>query len=233
MPSISFRSVVLVLLCIVQYFDQSDAWIPSLSPRKTFVLMSTLGPTTADAIEGEASISFSSSNHLSDTSTDDSTSSTSDVSPGTGTNGGLWKGWGSPPYVALITERSAWQSEERVEEPIMAITAAVRNQQVALVSVRVCADNQKDQTAVEERVVEMTKRLLTLAKEHRFTVVVSSEWIEAAILAKADGVHVKESHRPLIGDIRSRYAAANNGKECIIGTSAHSIESALDAWSEY
>ena len=128
MPSAPFRSVVLVLLCIVRYFGQSNAWIPSLSPRKTFDLTFALGPTTADAIEGEASISFSSSNHLSDTSTDDSTSSTSDISASTGINEGLWKVWGSPPCMALITERSACQSEERVEETTMAITAAVRNQ---------------------------------------------------------------------------------------------------------
>ena len=135
-------------------------------------------------------------------------------------------------WLSLPNDRHANQNNES-KKPSWPLRQHVENEQVALVSVRVSADNEKDRTAVEERALEMTKRLLTLAKEHRFTVVVSSEWIEAAILAKADGVHVKESHRPLIGDIRSRYAAANNGKECIIGTSAHSIESALDAWSEY
>jgi thiamine monophosphate synthase len=58
-----------------------------------------------------------------------------------------------------------------------------------------------------------------------FQVVVSSDWVSAAVEAKAHGVHVKEMHRHLMQDIRRKL-----GGEPLIGTSAHSVESAVSAF---
>jgi thiamine-phosphate diphosphorylase len=62
--------------------------------------------------------------------------------------------------------------------------------------------------------------------ECSFQVVLSSDWVDAAVEAKAHGVHVKESHRHRIPDIRSKF----RGEPCLIGTSAHSVDSATSAF---
>ena len=90
--------------------------------------------------------------------------------------------------------------------------------------------------------------------EHQFSVVLSSDWIQTALECRAHGVHVKESHRHLIPSIREQWhhrrryylrhspsssssaaaaALPMRPRRLLIGTSAHSVESALNAWDHY
>ena len=57
-------------------------------------------------------------------------------------------------------------------------------------------------------------------------VLVVNDNIEAAIDGGADGVHVKEKDAASIPSVRERFAKSGRSS-CIIGTSCHSIESAL------
>lgn len=134
-----------------------------------------------------------------------------------------------------------------MEESYNTIAKAVSEQpdSVSLVSIRL---KDCDSDKVLERAVELTKRLLQLSKNCKdrglistedqepspcpsFKVVCSSDWVEAAVLGGAHGVHVKEHHLPQIPSIRERLSITNSN--CWIGTSAHSVESAVNSYREY
>jgi thiamine monophosphate synthase len=75
----------------------------------------------------------------------------------------------------------------------------------------------------------------SIVKDSSFRVVVSSDWVDAAVAAGAHGIHVKEMHRHRIPDIRRQFgadraAAAAADDNVLIGTSAHSVESAISAF---
>lgn len=133
-----------------------------------------------------------------------------------------------PPYLAVITEPNTCDSEERMNTTLEAIEAAVSTQQVALVSVRIGKPADISQEDIDSRVKDLTRRILDLKDKNNFHVVVSSDWVGTVDASSKVGIHVKESHRGQIPDIRDRL-----GNDVLIGTSAHSIESALDAVSKY
>lgn len=135
-----------------------------------------------------------------------------------------------PPYLAVITEPDACDSHERIHATIQAIQSAVSTGKVALVSVRVVKPKHVESTReFEERVVTLTTQLVAMASVHPFRVVVTSDWVDSAIMACAHGIHVKERDRSRIPEIRQLFAS----KIPLIGTSAHSVSSALKASSEY
>jgi thiamine monophosphate synthase len=63
-------------------------------------------------------------------------------------------------------------------------------------------------------------------------VVVSGDWMDQGLQAKAHGIHFKEAHRHRILDLVSS-AHYKDGEEIIIGTSAHTVESAMAAVETY
>ena len=130
------------------------------------------------------------------------------------------------PFLALITERGSCDSDEALSTQLEILKDAIGTQKIHLVSVRINMESSKD------RVLYLIENLLRYVDHcgSKCRVVVSSDWIDAAVEAKAHGVHVKETHRHLIPEIRTKYQQAGL-KEPIIGTSTHSIESALDALS--
>jgi thiamine-phosphate diphosphorylase len=111
---------------------------------------------------------------------------------------------------------------------IDAISSAVSTGKVSLVSVRIVQPQHvTNSETFEHLVVELTRRLVALSEEHSFRVVVTSDWVSAAIQACAHGIHVKEKDRWTIPDIRKEFAP----RVPLIGTSAHSVSSALEAAS--
>ena len=145
-----------------------------------------------------------------------------------------------PPYLALITEPDACDTPARMDATVKSITSAVSTGQVDLVSVRVVQPEEQDNmVCVEEfkkRVVQLTTRLVELSaqEQHAFSVVVTSDWVDAAVQASAHGIHVKERHRSRIPEIRQEFLSSSlSSVRPLIGTSAHSVSSALDVWSLY
>jgi len=134
------------------------------------------------------------------------------------------------PYLTVITEPDACDSEERMSTSFQAISSAVSTGKVALVSVRVVQpQHEKSPELFEKRVVELTRQLVALSSEYPFRVVVTSDYVDAAIQSSAHGIHVKERHRSRITEIREQFAP----RIPLIGTSAHSVSSALEATSLY
>lgn len=135
----------------------------------------------------------------------------------------------APPYLAIIAERNACNSQEKMQSTLEAIEAAVSTQQIALVSVRI--GKPKDPTRLNEiegRVKKLTNKILKMTEKNNFHVVVSSDWVETLEESSSVGVHFKQHHRHLIPSVREKL-----GPGALIGTSAHSIESALESIAEY
>lgn len=134
------------------------------------------------------------------------------------------------PYLAVITEPDACDSEDRMNATIKAISSAVSTGKVALVSVRIVQPKHVAKAEeFEHRVVDLTTRLVALTEEHSFRIVVTSDWVPAAVRALAHGIHVKERDRSRIPDIRNQFAP----RIPLIGTSSHSVASALETSSLY
>lgn len=74
--------------------------------------------------------------------------------------------------------------------------------QVNLVSVRVNVMSSDRQNA--QNIVSFTRQLMEWSEEGNFQVVVSSDWVDAAVEAGAHGIHVKEIHRHRIPSIRNK-----------------------------
>jgi len=131
------------------------------------------------------------------------------------------------PMLAIITEIDACDTPNRVEETLAVLETILQGNEeefVQLISVRVSPSSSR------ELVVDLISSLVKMAATHKSCtkIVVSSDWLEAALEGKAHGLHVKESHRNRIPSIRQRFQDAGLPVP-LIGTSAHSIASALDA----
>lgn len=113
-----------------------------------------------------------------------------------------------------------------MEETLKAIHSAVSSRKVALVSIRTNPPSETAMQYFEEQVMELTRRVVMLSQSFPFLVVVSSDWVHVGIQAGAHGVHVKESHRDQIPEIRRIFPYPP-----IIGTSSHGVDSALHAWA--
>ena len=162
------------------------------------------------------------------------------------------------PYLAVITESHSCDSDEAMMTALQQLNQAMSSNQIDLISVRIAPlleDNDLKKIQ-EKRVYQMTRQLVewsdsseteqescavgrTAAQENQAAavrIVVSSEWIDAAIEARAHGIHFKESHQHRIPTIRQWLLdSPRNGSLCpfLIGTSAHSVESARQAWLAY
>lgn len=134
-----------------------------------------------------------------------------------------------PPYLAVITEPNSCDNMERMQTALDAIANAVSTQQVYLVSVRINEAPGVSHEDMKARVKELTTKIMDLKSNNTFHLVVSSDWVETIEASwEVVGVHVKENNRSLIPAIRDRL-----GNGVLIGTSAHSTESALDAAFNY
>ena len=141
-----------------------------------------------------------------------------------------------PPYLAIITERDACNTHEHVEATFEAISKAVETGKVDVVSIRLSRPtNDKELFDVHNRALDLTKRLVQLAENTEsepptgtpnFWVVCSSDWVDLALEANAHGVHVKEAHISKIPNIRQAAIRSN----FVIGTSTHSVSSAIDSY---
>ena len=130
--------------------------------------------------------------------------------------------------MAVITEPGACDSDDTCQRAVEALSQAVSNGKVDLISLRqqVPSDGQKRE-AVLRRLVKLGQQLLALPAASSFRLVVSSDWVEVLDQVKVHGIHVKESHRERIPILRAKYP------RLLIGTSAHSVESALDAYQRF
>jgi hypothetical protein len=153
------------------------------------------------------------------------------------------------PILAIITETDACDTEGKMEHTYATVKKAVSTGKVDLVSVRLSLPPQYDENGEEnfsyleilERSNRLTKKLVELSltrsrrRESRhtdrsqqprspfaFVVVCSSDLVSVAVNARANGVHVKEHHLDKLPDIVSRF-----DYPIVIGTSTHSVESAL------
>jgi thiamine-phosphate diphosphorylase len=143
-----------------------------------------------------------------------------------------------PPNLAIITEPDACATDEHAEATFSAIAKAVETTHVDLVSVRLTKPEVDDFPKVYGRALELTKQLVRLADKSipsslsgipAFRVVCSSDWVDLAIEANAHGVHVKEFHLPKIVGIRQLASR----DDFLIGTSAHSVQSAVESYATY
>ena len=124
------------------------------------------------------------------------------------------------PFLAVITEPGGCDSDDRLENTMRVLDQATCLDNVDLISVRIA--RQERNPDQEHRVEKLIRYLVERSVGNKYRVVVSSDWIETGLVAGAHGVHFKESHRALISTIH------RDG--LLIGTSAHSVESALDAY---
>jgi len=130
---------------------------------------------------------------------------------------------------------------------------------IDLISIRVIpplGDNDEDDvgddnSAFHRRLIELIREIMRIKKQQKLLSnyqdykVVVNDHVEAAVIAQADGVHVKERHVKDIPLIRAKfedYTSANIAEDeerrtqessIIIGTSAHTIESAVENWKCY
>ena len=142
-----------------------------------------------------------------------------------------------PPFLAVITEPDACDSDPSMERTFHALSQAVSTGHVDLISLRQAvpakAEKQKE---VAHRLLQLAQRLMGLSLKFGFRVVISSDWIDEVYMPTTrthatcccvHGIHVKESHRAQIPALRQCDA------NILIGTSAHSVESAVNAWQTY
>ena len=137
--------------------------------------------------------------------------------------------WGTPPYIAVITEPDACISMVRVEETIQAIEQAVMSGGVNLVVLRV--DDSSDEGDFHKWV--LLKRLAELRMKFNFLLVVNND-VDIVLKALSDnmcvdGVHVKEHNAHMIPSVRSE--SRKFSKNIVIGTSCHSLQSATTSYN--
>lgn len=148
-----------------------------------------------------------------------------------------------PPYLAIITEPDACATSEKTEATFDAIVNATSTGRIDVVSIRLedtAGDPEESVRSVRERALDLTRRLVCLADDTatsstatnripQFLVVCSSDLENLAVEANAHGVHVKESHLSQIPTIRQ----AARRDDFVIGTSTHSISSAIESYNFY
>lgn len=171
------------------------------------------------------------------------------------------------PYLALITETNACDTDERVNETFETIKNALgeTNQNgIDLISIRVIKNSDKDKDDdFQRRVVNLAKRIMVLKKsiiekcrssivseneeENNDFLVVINDNVNAALESNVDGIHVKESKVSEITKIRQLFQENQQRKKrvntklqerekkqrIIIGTSAHSVDTALSTCRKY
>jgi thiamine monophosphate synthase len=141
--------------------------------------------------------------------------------------------YSNPPFLAIITESDSCDDDSRLEMTLEALRKAISTNQVDLISVRVAVPGSKLELMERKtRVEALVRQLVTwrnTSSDSRFKVVVSSDWIDTALQAGAHGVHFKETHRSRI----HYYQRQVKPYVPLIGVSAHSVDSAVDAWDTF
>ena len=158
---------------------------------------------------------------------------------------------GDQPFLAVLTEPDACASRKRIDETIHSIDRATADGGVTLVVVRINNNDEDDGTSENKWI--LLKRLSDLKQQRLeegirdFLLVVNND-VELVLRAiskniRVDGVHVKEYKAHMIPDIRQTLqdalhintSASNDTKQqqqsIVIGTSCHSIQSALDSYN--
>jgi thiamine monophosphate synthase len=154
--------------------------------------------------------------------------------------------WKDPPYLAVLTEPDACDSAERVQDTYTAIERATREGNVDLVVIRTSDDTSDASSTRDARNAnksELMQRLsqLKLSRDEHdvgFKLVINNDLsmlIDAlSQRLSIDGIHVKERNVGSIPTIRKqlRDLATQAGIEnqIIVGTSCHSIKSAMDSY---
>ena len=159
------------------------------------------------------------------------------------------------PILAIITETDACDTVEKMKHTYETVKKATSTGKVDLVSVRLSLPPRYDDTGGEnqchnqilERACWLTKKLVALSdgkksenksKNHddndknvdsqpdsSFLVVCSSNLVSVAVDSRANGVHVKEHHLDQLSDVVARF-----DYPIVIGTSTHSVESAVGSY---
>ena len=156
-----------------------------------------------------------------------------------------------PPYLAIITETDACDSDKRVDETFDTIRKAIGDNNengIDLISIRVSNPNPNIDNDHQRRLIDLAKRIMTMKEEiiskqskiNDFVVVINDNVI-AAVESNVDGVHVKESKVSEMTQIRNLLLESKMNKSMndkskhrvIIGTSAHCIDSAIATWNEH
>jgi len=160
------------------------------------------------------------------------------------------------PLLAVITEPHACESDVRLEETFMALSQAVTTKKVHIISIRLSRrptddddddDDDLQKSEIYKRGLKLARNLMDLATSssttNDFRVVCSSDWIDLAMEAQVHGIHVKESHLDQIPSIRERIllqqrqqrhlVEEENQQQFLIGTSTHSIESAIESYTKF
>jgi len=130
------------------------------------------------------------------------------------------------PYLSVITMRCSCDSDERMKETFEALQKAVSSSKVDHIYVRISRDDNNNEQ--EARVEALTRQLVDLSEDNSFRVVLSSDWRHIAAKTGVHGIHFPEVHREMIPQVRSEL-----GPDVLIGTSAHSVQSAVEAWCLY
>lgn len=154
----------------------------------------------------------------------------------------------APPFVAVLTETNACDSEHHMQKTIDTLQRVLgdqNSQNVDLIVIRVNSSNSVDAQEAnifQQRVVSITNSIMQLKHKiysqeefHPFLVIVNDN-IQAAFDGDADGVHVKEYNTESIPRIRRRSMnsqQSNSSNNFIIGTSTHDIDSAIKIWRSY
>ena len=157
------------------------------------------------------------------------------------------------PVLAIITETDACDTEEKMKHTYETVKKATSTGKVDLVSVRLSLPRHGDERGAEnqfyyqilERACRLTKDLVALSDKQKldqssknqddekhdnqpsFVVVCSSDLVSVAVKARAHGVHVKEHHLHQLSDIVDQF-----DYPIVIGTSTHSVESALKSYCD-
>ena len=135
------------------------------------------------------------------------------------------------PYLALITNRNACDSLEHFEQACWALTEALETTKVDLVSVRITKPSSESSSLAKTEKSALVQRLIQVLVDLKACpVVVHQDWLAEAVAAQAHGVHVKEFQWDdrALEEIQTSFAEAGLPRP-MIGTTCHSLESALQA----
>lgn len=135
------------------------------------------------------------------------------------------------PYLALITNRNACDSLEHFEQACWALTEALETTKVDLVSVRITKPSSESSSLAKTEKSALVQRLIQVLVDLKACpVVVHQDWLAQAVAAQAHGVHVKEFQWDdrALEEIQTSFAEAGLPQP-MIGTTCHSLESALQA----
>jgi thiamine-phosphate diphosphorylase len=152
-------------------------------------------------------------------------------------------------YLCIITEPNACDSMEHVKRTIETLQSALgthNDHSIDLIAIRVIPPIKHESTLEYkqflQRLIYLSSQLMAFKRKHQhhplynnYHVVMNDvQYLQAAIEAHVDGIHVKEKDTHQIPHIRSVFHdIPNRTSPVIIGTSAHSSLLALQYFEEY